>query len=289
MKRCLKCNYVFEEGWQCRKCGFQPVIINDCLAFCPEIECDYGGFPEESFEEIYKFEDNYFWFESRNKLIVWAIKKYFSQVKKLLEIGCGTGIVLSYIHKNYPEIDLYGSDIFSSALKYAAQRIKGVQYLQIDARNVPFWNEFDLVTAFDVLEHIPEDTIVLENLAASLKQGGGLIITVPQHRFLWSAIDKVSGHVRRYTVNEIREKVEHAGFIVEHATSFVTLLFPFLLVSRLANKKLKKDFDPLKEIRINNSLNRLFKIVMKIERLFINCGISLSFGGSLLLVARKVN
>lgn len=72
----------------------------------------------------------------------------------------------------------------------------------MDARRIPFEGEFDVIGAFDVLEHIEEDERVLGQLNAALRSGGGIIATVPQHQWLWSEMDTVSGH-RRLTLAKI--------------------------------------------------------------------------------------
>ncbi len=75
--------------------------------------------------------------------------------------------------------------------------------LQFDACAIPYKAEFDVIGAFDVIEHIEEDTAALTQMYQALKPGGGLLITVPQHRFLWSAVDEMSYHKRRYHRNEL--------------------------------------------------------------------------------------
>ena len=86
--------------------------------------------------------------------------------------------------------------------------------------------EFDAIGAFDVLEHIVDDEMVLRETNKALKSGGGLLLTVPQHQFLWSAADESARHVRRYSSRDLREKVERAGFKVIRMTSFVSFCYP---------------------------------------------------------------
>ena len=78
----------------------------------------------------------------------------------------------------------------------------------MDARRIPFEREFDVVGAFDVLEHIVEDEDVLGQMFKATRPGGGLLVTVPQHPFLWSASDEHAMHQRRYSRAELRRKVE---------------------------------------------------------------------------------
>jgi hypothetical protein len=96
-------------------------------------------------------------------------------------------------------------------------------------------NPDNFIGAFDVLEHIQEDELVLRNIHGALAAGGGLMITVPQHRRLWSHVDEISHHVRRYTADELRSKVESAGFRVVFSGSYTFSLLPFMFASRSGN------------------------------------------------------
>ena len=96
----------------------------------------------------------------------------------------------------------------------------------MDARRIPFRDEFDVIGAFDVIEHIEEDVAVIDEVGRALRPGGGFVMTVPQHPALWSPQDEHAHHVRRYTAAGLRRKVEAAGFEVVRMTSFVRLLLP---------------------------------------------------------------
>jgi len=133
----------------------------------------------------------------------------------------------------------------------------------------------------------PEDENVLFQMAQATKKGGGIIITVPQHRFLWSYIDTFSYHKRRYTRKELVEKVERAGFKIIYATSFVSFLFPLMLVARLKQRRSKGHFDPLAEFRVSHFLNSALEKVMGAERAAIQMGFSFPIGGSLLLAGER--
>lgn len=157
----------------------------------------------------------------------------------------------------------------------------------MDARRIPYQNEFDCIGAFDVLEHIVEDEAVLTEMQRALRPGGGIVLTVPQHPWLWSRQDDYACHVRRYSRGKLREKVLRAGFKVELETSFVSFLLPAMLVSRLLQRKAFASSDPMAELRLPALINRTFEGVMNIERLFIRLGMRFPAGGSLLLIARK--
>jgi SAM-dependent methyltransferase len=263
-------------------------VIAGFPAFAPELATANEGFREEFFAGLADLEAESWWFRARNDLITWALGSNFPDGDSLLEIGCGTGFVLAGIHAAQPAIQLAGSEIFSAGLAFAAARVPSAAFYQMDARNIPFRDEFDVVGAFDVLEHIDDDVAVIEQVAKALRPGGGFLATVPQHPALWSAQDVHAAHVRRYTARDLRRKVEAAGFEVVRLTSFVSLLLPMMFASRvrLGRSRDRTDFDPIEELRQPRVLDRIFRGVMKIELGLTRRGVSFPAGGSLLLVAR---
>jgi trans-aconitate methyltransferase len=246
------------------------------------------GFQAHYFKELAELEAGNFWFRARNKLILWALHKYSPELKSFLEIGCGTGFVISAISKHFPETKLSGSEYLEEGLVYARQRVPGAEFTQMDARHIPYESELDAIGAFDVLEHIEEDEAVLQQIYKALKPSGVVFITVPQHRWLWSAVDEYACHVRRYSANELHQKVCRAGFEIIRSTSFVSTLLPAMYLSRLLKRnKMDVSMDAMAELRINLILNKLFEWLLNSELALIRVGVALPVGGSRLLVARK--
>lgn len=246
------------------------------------------GFKTHYFKELAELEAGNFWFRARNKLILWALHRYSPGLQSFLEIGCGTGFVISAISKRFPEARLSGSEYLEEGLVYARQRVPGAEFTQMDARHIPHESELDAIGAFDVLEHIEEDEVVLQQICIALKPGGMVFITVPQHRWLWSAVDEYACHVRRYTANELHQKVCNAGFEIIRSTSFVSTLLPAMYLSRLLQRnKMDVSMDTMAELRINPILNKLFEWLLNFELALIRVGVALPVGGSRLLVARK--
>jgi SAM-dependent methyltransferase len=238
------------------------------------------------FSELEKVEDGHFWFEARNRLIEYMMSRFFKRSGKFLEIGVGTGFVLRSISKNSPQMEVIGSEIHAEALGLAAKRLPNARLIQCDAREIPFKNELNIIGAFDVIEHIEEDEQVLQSMHQALVPGGGVILTVPQHMFLWSEFDTQGLHKRRYSRKELTQKLSRAGFEVSYATSFLTLLFPLLFLSRLSKRK--KDTDTMSEHKVGYLFNRILSIVMRIEYFLVRyLKFSLPFGGSLVVVAKK--
>jgi SAM-dependent methyltransferase len=256
-------------------------------AYAPDLAREGGGFKASYFADLADMEAGHFWFRARNRLIIWAIGKYCPEFRSFLEIGCGTGYVLSGIAKAYPEAALHGSEIFTAGLAFAASRETSVDFMQMDARHIPFVDEFDAIGAFDVLEHIDEDEQVLKQMHEALKLHGIMFLTVPQHAWLWSPVDEYACHVRRYSAKELHAKVEGAGFEILRSTSFVSTLLPAMWVSRFTKSHSAKGIDASAETSPSPALNRLFEMLLGAELALIRKGVNFSLGGSRLLVARK--
>jgi SAM-dependent methyltransferase len=246
-----------------------------------------GGFKAEYFEELASLEAKNFWFCVRARIIAWALAKYFPQTRSFFEVGCGTGFVLSRLAQTAPALDLYGSELFAEGLSFAAMRVPAANLLQMDARRMALTNSVDVVGVFDVLEHIPEDQLVLREIFNAIRPGGGILITVPQHRFLWSKQDEYAHHVRRYSASELRGKLEAAGFSLVRMASFVSVLLPLMYLSRW-NKQRSQVCDPLDELKIGRATNAILEKALELEFALMRIGISFPAGGSLLAVANKV-
>lgn len=287
MIACPHCSGLYpSERGGCPACGFIPERVNGFPAWAAELSRAGGGFKAEYFGQLVRIEEGNFWFQSRNALIIWALRKYFPSLESFLEVGCGTGFVLSGVSRAFPNADVVGSEIFSDGLAFAATRVNKARFVQMDARRVPYVDEFDTVAAFDVIEHIEEDEVVLANLHRAIKPGGGLLITVPQHQWLWSAADTYACHVRRYSAEELLEKLDRAGFDVIRTTSFMSLLLPAMLISR-RDARSPDDFNPLAEFEISAILNGTLKAILSVERLLVRLGMNFPIGGSRLVIARK--
>ena len=245
-----------------------------------------AGYDATLYEAIARAEPESFWFRARNRLIVSAVRRHFPDARGLLEVGCGTGFVLSGLRQAFPGLRLVGSELFEEGLEIARRRLPDVELVRLDALEMPFANEFDVVGAFDVLEHVDEDEPALAGMRRALRPAGGLVLLVPQHPRLWSEMDAVARHVRRYTRRGLVAKVERAGFEVVEASSFVAALLPAMIVSRAVRRALRRPYDPIAELR-PGALNGVFERVLDGERRLIERGVSLPAGGSLLLVARR--
>lgn len=245
----------------------------------------------EHYDVLFNIESNNFWFRSRNRLIKYLISKFIDSTTnaKVLEFGCGTGYVLKGLSE-FKNLKLYGAELNLEGLRYAKKRLPEVEFIQLDMRASPFESEFDVVCAFDVLEHIDDDELIIKNVYKTLKTNGFFFISVPQHMWLWSTQDETAYHKRRYSRKEMITKLTEAGFSIEFQTSFVFTLLPIMFLSRFRRKKkptekeIKYSYD---ELILPPVLNKIVEFFMLVDELLIRLGLSLPIGGSLFLVAKK--
>ena len=141
-----------------------------------------------------------------------------------------------------------GIDFSAEAVEKCKQR--GLSAYQMDAHNLEFEpNSFDVLIASDSLEHLEHDEQALKNWISILKPGGRILVFVPAYMFLWSEHDAVNLHYRRYTKQNLREKMERAGFKVKRngywnfAIFFPTSIFRFLqgIKNKISPSKEAKD------------------------------------------------
>lgn len=284
MKICQQCSARFDSDvWMCDGCGWR-AGRHESIAVIAGSD-DVHGFSGEFFAHLAPAEERHFWFRSRNALIAWMLQKEFPDARTFLEAGCGTAQVSAAIGRAHPHVRLTGAEAFAEGLLVAQAKAPGIELVQADIRDLPWDQEFDVAGAFDVLEHVQDHDRAVRELYRAVKPGGGVLITVPQHQWLWSPIDDYSGHERRYSRRQLRTLLASAGFRVGRMTSFMSLLMPALLLSRRHRRD--QPVDPTAELRLSTWANTVGLAATSVERLLIRGGVSLPAGSSLLAVARR--
>jgi 2-polyprenyl-3-methyl-5-hydroxy-6-metoxy-1,4-benzoquinol methylase len=147
--------------------------------------------------------------------------------KKALDVGCGTGEhVCQLLLRGFSVDAIDPSPYAISVTREKAEKIGfqcsthvcGIEDFEEE-------NTYDFILASEVLEHVEDDSSAIKKISEYLGIGGKTLITVPHNMKLWSASDDVSGHLRRYAKDELREKLETAGLKVITLTCYG---FPFL-------------------------------------------------------------
>jgi 2-polyprenyl-3-methyl-5-hydroxy-6-metoxy-1,4-benzoquinol methylase len=262
-------------------------IIDDIKVFDNSIKEDHSDYNSNSLDVLYRHEENHFWFIARKEFIYKKMNKYILKDKNIIEIGAGTGNISRYLKNNgYKNISV--GEMHINGLKYA--KTYGIEdCYQFNLLDIPFKDEFDVVCMFDVLEHIEDDILALKNIHKSLRLDGYIVITVPSHMRLWNRDDTILGHKRRYTKNELKNKLLKNGFEIIDSRYFFMSIIPLLFLRSLVNKDDKSTVrdEELDNISIINPIiNYILLVISRIENK-INHILFNFFGGSIFVVAKK--
>ena len=270
----------------------KPTVIDGIKCFSPEVANSYDDYPDGGFDLTDKSSEASFWVRSRNRLFKSIVKKFLAKghKTKLLEIGCGNGGFIKTIAED-KNIEVTGSEIYVKGLSYAKKSLPDVNFIQFDVSQGVLGETYDMILAFDVLEHIEKDVDAISNIKNMLSDGGRFIVSVPQHMFLWSSLDEIVKHKRRYSRSDMLDKLRACGLEISYCTSFVFALFPLMIVSRIFDKKGTNSqpdeavFE--RKVSFSGVLNWMFDKVMQIDEILIHAGASLPFGGTLVVVAKR--
>ncbi|TET54091.1 MAG: class I SAM-dependent methyltransferase, partial [Actinobacteria bacterium] len=182
------------------------------------------------FQDLRKLEEKkHFWLVGKQKLIKNIIERH--EPKALLDIGCGTGSLLKCLAQK--PIKITGIDSHREAIDFCKKTLPEATFIQEDARKLSIVDKsFDFVLASDVLEHAPDDESLVKEAFRVLKTGGNILVTAPAHKSLFGKRDIDAGHQRRYSKNELKDKLRNAGFSVKYLNHYNFFLFPLMLMSR---------------------------------------------------------
>lgn len=143
---------------------------------------------------------------------------------KILDLGCGEGFITAEIKKHYPEVEVSGLDYSLSAIDFAAQNFKDIDFCVANALDLPYAsNYFDLVVCNNLWEHVPDPLSLLEKIRKITKPGGYLIISTPSRYRVSNLVRVLRGkpvilmskyHVTEYSVGQIFEQLRYGKFEV---------------------------------------------------------------------------
>jgi trans-aconitate methyltransferase len=237
-------------------------------------------------------EDAHWWFRARRRIVARVLDGLdLPAPARILEMGCATGGNLDLLSR-YGTLDAVEMDAGAAAFARSRQTQASVYQGHLpDAVPPAVDGPYDLITLLDVLEHIPDDRAALDRLFALTAPGGVLLVTVPAYQWLWSAHDVANHHQRRYRRGALVRLLRSAGFQVERATYFNTLLLPVVAGIRVAGtlaervrgrKPVGSDIDTIPP----RPVNRLLEGVFASERAWVS-RLSAPAGVSILALARR--
>lgn len=245
------------------------------------------------YKEYYHLERSHWWFQARADILIAHIAQVFDGRNnlKILNIGAATGRSSELLMQFGEVISLeYDKDCFEFVKNNLSIPIVNGSILDL-----PFDDEqFDLVCAFDVIEHVVDDHSAVAEMRRVCQKGGVMCVTVPAFMFLWSEHDVINHHYRRYTAPILRGVFGKTDVNIFHSYFNFWLFFPIaafrLLFKILPSKKnvsaeeARSDFGVLK----GTFINKLFYNIFHSENFFLKKFITLPVGVSILSTWRKV-
>jgi SAM-dependent methyltransferase len=212
------------------------------------------------YEQMAELDERHWWYRARREVLEALIRRSVNPPPdaQILEIGCGTGHNLPMLGR-FGHVDALELDDVSRA---HAERRLGREIMRAplpELAGVPE-RHYDLIGAFDVIEHIDDDEAAIASIASRLKPGGKFVMTVPAHPWMWSAHDVVNHHKRRYSRRSLKALIEGSPLRLEVVGYLNSLLFPAAVAERVASKIRGKDEGDLAlpSAPLNKALERVF-------------------------------
>jgi SAM-dependent methyltransferase len=232
--------------WQCTRCGGSPLRVTAEAIGCQtcgsslsrrdgvwwaDAEPAPEGFDAAAAERLTAMDrDDHFWLRQRRLLFSRLVDRLVRQRNTVVELGCGSGGMLPAWEGRFAAV--VALDAHRPMLAQARSRARAATLIQADVCAAPLGGgQFDLVGAFDVIEHVDPDALLLE-ARRLVRPGGQLLLSAPAFKGLWSAMDERAGHRCRYDSPLLGVELQRNGWRYDGHTYLQCLLFPLVYVSR---------------------------------------------------------
>lgn len=243
------------------------------------------------FKEYYHLERTHWWFRARQIILESQVQLICkSKVLNILNVGVATGSSSMMLSK-YGKVTSVEFD--PDCCRFLKEELK-FEVTEASVTDLPFdSNSFDLICAFDVIEHVENDRLAIQELTRVCKQEGIIFTTVPAYQFLWSKHDEINHHVRRYTANRFCNLFGNNGQFV-FKSYFNSLLFIPVAALRLASAiipidKLKSGSGSDFTMPGQNKAGQLLFRIFKSENTLLKRRIKIPVGISFLSIWKKQN
>jgi len=245
------------------------------------------------YKQYYHLEREHWWFTARLSILEKKVSQLLQQKPdaKILNIGIATGAT-SIMLQQYGTVTSLEYD--KECCEFVREKC-GLEVVNGSMTELPFDDgSYDLVCAFDVVEHIEDHSTAIQELRRVMAADGHYFLTVPAFMFLWSEHDEINHHYRRYTRASFGQLLTSQGLVKTYAGYFNSLLFipiaAVRLVQNIFTKKDKSSSEKKSDFEgVNSSglINSVLKAVFLIEKPLISAGIPLPFGVSVMAIGHK--
>ncbi|MGH7261040.1 MAG: class I SAM-dependent methyltransferase [Nitrospiraceae bacterium] len=241
---------------------------------------------KSEYARMAEYEQSYWWHLGRLEIIQTYVKRASRNRPNsaILNVGCGTGGTIDMLEK-FGKVD--NVDASDDAIDFVKKLGHG-DVTKVDGIALPFKDgTYDVVGAFDVLEHIEDHKSALSEWKRVLKDDGAIVITVPAYQWLWSEHDVSLRHRRRYTVKSLVAVAVEAGLKPEKKSYAICFSLPLVAGFRFAGKILGRKTNPeTSYVPVPGVINKLFTAILKAEAWMHNT-VSLPAGTSVITILRK--
>lgn len=245
----------------------------------------------EYYKEYYQLERTNWWFTARLEILKSQVKTLFPNRNdlKILNIGVATGAT-SVMLEEFGKVKSVEYD------EVCYQFVKEKLNIDIDQGTILALtfadNSYDLVCAFDVVEHVEDDKLAVSEMIRVCKSNGFVFVTVPAFMDLWSKHDEINYHFKRYTNQTLIPLFPASKGNIHYRSYFNTLLFiPIYLVRFISNKfpnLFKRDGSGSDHSMFElGVLNKVLYWIFYVENIFLKHKMKLPFGVSLMLSFKK--
>jgi ubiquinone/menaquinone biosynthesis C-methylase UbiE len=235
------------------------------------------------YREYYHIERNHWWFRVREKILLNRLKTYLKPNSAILNIGAATA-------RSSEALSALGKVV---SLEYDADCVAfvkektGLELIEGSVLELPFSDQsFEVVCAFDVIEHVDDDSKAVCEMLRVCKKGGLVMLSVPAYQMLWSAHDEINQHYRRYTLQSLCKLFENQEAKILYKSYFNTLLFPAIALVRMLSKRKNEKISDFEQYKTSGLSGKILFAIFSLELILLKF-MRFGFGVSAMLVLRK--